>query len=931
MNSNRRRTEQLCDIITPDEAVITAPASFQAYVRQYQIPNVEIADQCDYAFAAFALMLRHALIAGIEDVWVTSATHPQPEERLPGGTVAILPTFSGLLGDTYDYSYVWLPQKGATEVKICVSNSLNGIRLELTPWWKLFPCFRTVAVCGPYQMVVFGERVYTQVNGSRSSKLVYRDYLGGYRTIVDDRIHLHLVKFLTPRVRNSITVSNMLQQADTYVDQHFPRAVKIFPEEVMLHKMHSVCSAWIASCADSAILWQAFRTVAGEVNEVNGYLRDPESAIKLPWWYLSAWIDMRCILEYVGLPFIGLSFMVPLLLMGFHLFCYVPLVVVLTIGIKRSSLSASLRYVRDQYYYRRTSAGPLAFASVVNRILRAPKELIHVPRSESPPQKIVSDNKMEIVGSMERVEAVDKRPVVNVISNPVTTLAPSHSSAVVVDAVRKRVLSEPPLDPDVQQSHWNEVFPLIPELVQNHDSIDPELVYEEWYNHLPSNKRSKYWYARKRVLSRDFKNTQLMAKCDETLVKLGEDWAARIIQNVDPLYQVMCGPSIYAATKRLKALWPADNMNFVSLDDKHSIAVTFGSGLCDLDLDHWFACNDAVDDPNKYRLIIAGDDSLLYNNGHYYSSDYSKYDQSQSFGPLDAEYQCLERLGVQKEVLDLLKRMALAPYEFKDRRRKIFFQIKHEHRPMRCTGGPDTTFGNSVNNVFAWCFALTHGHDIETWKTGFDYLGFKVKLHESTEFPDFLKGTWYPCVQDHIGRGSVAKRCWGPLPSRVIKLGKALTDPKRLYATKDETSAFTWFMEDVCHSMASYEYVPILGAMLRRWNSHPTIQRKHLDMTDVYKPAMAGHTGVRSTADTYTYVANHYGCDLATMKELEQLYATLEVQTHISHPLYLRLAADDYDPDVCDLEGYGIEKAYDDSRSYERTSAPSKYGAERRY
>jgi hypothetical protein len=106
----------------------------------------------------------------------------------------------------------------------------------------------------------------------------------------------------------------------------------------------------------------------------------------------------------------------------------------------------------------------------------------------------------------------------------------------------------------------------------------------------------------------------------------------------------------------------------------------------------------------------------------------------------------LMNLGVPDHVIDLLVHLSRVPYvattTLGDRLR-----IDRKARPMRETGGPDTTIGNSSVNVSSWLFQLdslvtfataatmndagsqyTEG-SIDWLTRKFLEMGFKIKLH----------------------------------------------------------------------------------------------------------------------------------------------------------------------------------------------------------
>jgi len=210
---------------------------------------------------------------------------------------------------------------------------------------------------------------------------------------------------------------------------------------------------------------------------------------------------------------------------------------------------------------------------------------------------------------------------------------------------------------------------------------------------------------------------------------------------------------------------------------------------------------------------------------------------------------------------------------------------------MRCTGGPDTTIGNSMVNVFAWLYVLcTHPHEDRNWVADFKDLGFSVKLSRDVEQPSFLKGLFYPVLI-----GGTKTYMWGPLPSRIIKLGKSLKDPITIYHMHrgQEEMADKHYLHDQALALAHYDWVPILGNWIRaaiRLPAHASITAQP---SYNYKPIATG-LSVEAIPDTLQAITAHYTCDVFAIQRVAHLVEQVAPGTALVDPLWAVMAQVDY-------------------------------------
>jgi hypothetical protein len=239
---------------------------------------------------------------------------------------------------------------------------------------------------------------------------------------------------------------------------------------------------------------------------------------------------------------------------------------------------------------------------------------------------------------------------------------------------------------------------------------------------------------------------------------------ARIIGNVDPAFQYYFGPHIYEFTSRLKEYWCLLNPHGVPIKHGH-LEITYGAGLSAQELNLWL--NHVVANPQNSHIIAAGDDVVVFHRGVFYCSDFSSFDQSENTGALGFQYDLMQLFGVPQETLKAVRGLHSAPYVYSNRylrdnkiapnRMRLF----HD-RPMRVSGGPDTTVGNTAVAIASWHLVLTES--TEPTVEAFTKLGLKIKLNPTpvTQLI-FLRGRWISISGDYR---------WTPCIGKLAKLGK---------------------------------------------------------------------------------------------------------------------------------------------------------------
>lgn len=464
-------------------------------------------------------------------------------------------------------------------------------------------------------------------------------------------------------------------------------------------------------------------------------------------------------------------------------------------------------------------------------------------------------------------------------------MAPSRNDANMLAVIEARILAPPPMDPMEQYFNWVNIREFLDPIfdVFTGPHIIWEYAYDPWFLNIKDKKKKKRAEHNTKIVKEkgfdvvleEDHDTKIMVKTDEILLAMADDYTPkmkpRAIANVSPTIQVIVGPYIYEATQRVKAVWSVYPQLFTRIPVTINlmgnlvrapldIYVTYGGACTDEDLTNWFAwANGWTGD--RAHIIVAGDDSLvlLYICGvlYIFEGDATMYDQSQSFGPLMHEYQIYFRLGVPFEILEGLFKVACQPYlavsRTKKKERSKRLRVIKEKRPIRDTGGPNTSIGNSLVMGTAWIYALGHAtvSDLASITQAFEYLGFDMKLKtpDRIGLATFLKGTWY-----HTDHPLV--HYWSVLPSRFLKMGKSMRNPVELYpaAKGNKELAAMWFMNDLACCYKTFVQVPILRQFITNFYREKAridlLEEHKVQAVKTQKPTIISETNIHQMYDT---------------------------------------------------------------------------------
>jgi len=393
-------------------------------------------------------------------------------------------------------------------------------------------------------------------------------------------------------------------------------------------------------------------------------------------------------------------------------------------------------------------------------------------------------------------------------------------------------------------------------------------------------------------------------KRDEMLVKMTDPPTAkpRVINNVDPRIQATLGPKILLLTKKMKSFTPYDSPLVFENSRYGKIYVHFywGAGRTALQLSEWF--NVAIHaEAGHFYVIVAGDDSLVI--GRFFSDliilegDASAFDQTQSSGPLRYQILLMMALGftfLEADILWATFHSTVKCY-LSDGGKMSYSRKK---LPSRNTGGPDTTWGNTMLMFSALTCVLNEMDPnvsvLEIEKI-FASLGFEIKLrYDAYSWGEvmcglpcsFLKGLFYPTVDGHF--------FWGPAPSRLLKLGKSFTNPLVLYkkwCARDPIRASELFMHDVVYGLSAFVLPNCLDLYVRQFllTSSPI-----LSFEEPYKTLAGSIRPALHPVYQYNVLCARYSCTVNDLLRLESLIQQLSVFTFLEDPLLITFSKMDY-------------------------------------
>jgi hypothetical protein len=499
------------------------------------------------------------------------------------------------------------------------------------------------------------------------------------------------------------------------------------------------------------------------------------------------------------------------------------------------------------------------------------------------------------------------------ITPVLTTMGVPNNSFINMYAVnRTRLMTAAPLSAVDQYSAWiqgpiYELVLLVVSLFEPlvYDSTSFEHEFNRFISHFSGSKRRMYLATYERLKNNNYhiskyklthcsckvKFDELLVKRDSATISQPMPFKPRIIQAVDVSIQVMCGPFLNEVAEYLKHdLFSLDSniFNYNNLKCKWFYA----PGQTIDSISQWF--NSAIENCHLFNIAAAGDDSLIITrlNGNivFIEGDASAFDSTQSRGPLDVELILLAALGMPTDLINLLAQSfssKLITRPSSKLLRCFKLELDRHARPMRNTGGPDTTFGNTMLNLIANTFVYAQTFDCVKAAAIFATLGFTMKIHSTIEpsLCSFLKG-WF------LKTSSGAYE-WCPLPSRIIKMGKALNIPSNIYKDSPKNSAVL-FSHDVAYALNSLSVDPILETYCNQFIIKGCKQIQILPIEWFYYIVPTVNKKVIDKQNAKIAFCARYDCDEKSYLEFLSYLKTIRIFCVLSHPLFCRMAERDY-------------------------------------
>lgn len=386
------------------------------------------------------------------------------------------------------------------------------------------------------------------------------------------------------------------------------------------------------------------------------------------------------------------------------------------------------------------------------------------------------------------------------------------------------------------------------------------------------------------------KETNVFLKGDEVLYGRQGFMKPRTIKSLHPTVQATCYKEIAECMDRLKIFFNENQIHTVGM---FQVTFAIGSGKTSSELNTWFASSKGWVSIGNRRaaVIVAGDDFFAIvrekDEIFYLENDFAKFDRTQGVHAQDAEAKVLKLLGMSERISYILfTTMNLQPrYENK----RLDHQAIYHMPAQRATGAPDTTIGNTINNIISVIYAVMNTGTFNRLAEHQANLGLEAKLQRHTEASTatFLKGWWLPCEDEYY---------WLPLPSQTIKMGKILTLPTQIFKHLSEDSAWRSAAKSMGSSYKNvpFEY-PLFGPQLQRYAQ---LEGEVKDLAP-YQPNEAHKIVVdeKAKVDKYTarvYIANRYNISYEDIVNMEEEMLSMPFPGLACHPGWAKVVEKDY-------------------------------------
>jgi hypothetical protein len=202
-------------------------------------------------------------------------------------------------------------------------------------------------------------------------------------------------------------------------------------------------------------------------------------------------------------------------------------------------------------------------------------------------------------------------------------------------------------------------------------------------------------------------------------------------------------------------------------------------------------------------LLSCGDDQALQSGGEEFEYDVSKADQAQQDDAMYIEEHVMRFAGIPEWVIDIMQAEFLGP--LLRRMKRHGWKVIVHREPQRTTGSTNTAGGVTLFFGVVILFALCHGvhpRHLPLFLMREFQINLKVPVHSAITF-----------LRSWFVEGSNGWRLL-PLPSRCLKVGKLLVDPRTLVPRGMRSKAYQMVAYSLAANLQSVPYCyPVLGAL----------------------------------------------------------------------------------------------------------------------
>lgn len=444
------------------------------------------------------------------------------------------------------------------------------------------------------------------------------------------------------------------------------------------------------------------------------------------------------------------------------------------------------------------------------------------------------------IAGIETPIAFDNLPPSDVLGNPMHALAittdvlhpPAATLRSTVAALSSRNFKERHLPtPDETKALWvattvlaveSGVFPDFAELTVTSQEVESS---RSGANRAAWRRSVADFYTQGKQTKRGLPTNTVSLKRNETLpLQIQGDSIAvkpRVISTVSPNDHAWTVPIATSLKKVLAAHWKE---NSFELGLGTPIKFYYGAALSNRELDELV---DTIIGRQEIAVVVAGDDSIIFRHGVWYTADYSAYDSTQTTSSLvHASKLWMSKMGAPEEFQQFFHQVYDQKFSIRDK--KGNWKVSGKMPLQFATGLAITTLNNTVTNALALLAALLEMNTSqapETFVLDFTLrsLGLipKINRYETPAGVDFLKGIFMPTINGEYS--------WHRLPSSVLKLGKTLKDPhlivnKALRLPKDKRLSKAECAKIAAHSIAqgmnhADRNCPFLGPVLKMYDT----------------------------------------------------------------------------------------------------------------